>query len=125
MNKTNSFDKETFSNILNEIYNRYSNQRNFAKKANFNRTYISKYINKQLEVPPSAVLLRNLANASKGITTYQELMQVCGYLENDEIIVTNTRNKLEKILDLANGLNIQETNYLIKQLNEAKIKIEK
>lgn len=125
MNKTNSFDKETFSNILNEIYNRYSNQRNFAKKANFNRTYISKYINKQLEVPPSAVLLRNLANASKGITTYQELMQVCGYLENDEIIVTNTRNKLEKILGLANGLNIQETNYLIKQLNEAKIKIEK
>ena len=66
-----------------------------------------------------------LESVIKEITTYQELMQVCGYLENDEIIVTNTRNKLEKILGLANGLNIQETNYLIKQLNEAKIKIEK
>lgn len=37
----------------------------------------------------------------------------------------NAENRLEQILVLANGLNIQEANYLIKQLNKAKIKIEK
>lgn len=36
-----------------------------------------------------------------------------------------TKNSLEQILDLANGLTIQEANYLIKQLNKSKIQIEK
>lgn len=31
---------------------------------------------------------------------------------------------MQRILELANGLTIQETNYLIKKLNKAKIKIE-
>ena len=125
MNTVNNFDKKTFSNILNEIYNQYSNQRNFAKKANINRTYISRYINQRLEVPPSATILRRLANDSKGLTTYQELMQICGYLEENETIITNTKNKLEQILELANGLAIQEVTYLIKQLNKSKIQIAK
>ena len=36
-----------------------------------------------------------------------------------------TKTKVEQILELADGLNIQEANYLIKQLNKAVIKIEK
>lgn len=123
MNTVNNFDKETFSNILSEIYKKYSNQRSFAKKANINRTYISKYINQKLEVPPSAKILRRLANASKGLATYQELMQICGYLEKNEKITTDNKNKLDQILDLANGLTIQEANYLIKQLNKSEIKL--
>ena len=110
---------------MSKIYNEYSNQRSFAKKANINRTYISKYINQKLEVPPSVKILRKLAIASKGITTYQELMRICGYLEKNETITVNSKNKLEQILDLANGLTIQEANYLIKRLNKSKIQIEK
>lgn len=37
----------------------------------------------------------------------------------------NSKTKVEQILELADGLNIQEANYLIKQLNKAVIKIEK
>lgn len=125
MNTVNNFDKKTFSNVLSEIYNQYSNQRSFAKKANINRTYISRYINQRLEMPPSATILRRLANASKGLTTYQELMQICGYLEENETIVNKRKGRLEQILELANGLTIQEANYLIKQLNKSKIQIEK
>lgn len=124
MNEIYLFDKETFSTILTEIYNKYPNQISFAKEANINRTYISKYINKKISVPPSAKILRRLSNVSKGITTYQELMRICGYLDNNEIIITN-KGRLERILELANGLSIQETNYLIKQLNIAKIQIMK
>ena len=47
-------------------------------------------------------------------------------LNNNEMIIDNRdKSNLEQILVLANGLNIQEANYLIKQLNKAKIKIEK
>lgn len=37
----------------------------------------------------------------------------------------NPKTKVEQILELADGLNIQEANYLIKKLNKAVIKIEK
>lgn len=123
MEDLTKFNKELFSMVLTEIYNKYPNQRSFAKRANINRTYISKYINKKIYVPPSAKILRRLAKASKGTTTYQELMQICGYLEDNEIIMTN-KDRMQQILELASGLTIQEANYLIKQLNKAKIKIE-
>lgn len=90
-----NFNKERFSSVLSEIYNQYHNQTKFAKKANIDRTYISKYINQKLEVPPSAPILRRLANASKGIITYQELMQMCGYLDENEIIKSNSRVNIE------------------------------
>lgn len=57
----------------------------------------------KLDNPPTPKILKKLANASKGLTTYQKLMQICGYLEDNETIVTNfrtskwtdyTRNKL-------------------------------
>lgn len=125
MNELENFDKEKFSNVLSQIYNKYSNQREFSKKANINRTYISKYINKKIQVPPSAKILRRVAKASKGIITYQDLMYICGYLNNNEtIIIHKNKSKLEQILELANGLSLQETNYLIKKLNTAKIRIE-
>ncbi len=122
MEDLTKFNKEFFSMILTEIYSKYPNQRSFAKMANINRTYISKYINKKICVPPSAKILRRLAKASKGITTYQELMQICGYLEHNGIIITN-KDRVQQILELTNGLTIQEINYLIEQLNKAKIKI--
>lgn len=122
----NIFDKQAFSDILSKIYNQYFNQRDFAKKANVNRTYISKYINKKLDVPPSAKILRRLANASKGLTTYENLMKICGYLEeNEKIIVSKNQSVLEQILELSSDLTIQEANYLIKQFNNAKIRLVK
>lgn len=67
---------------------------------------------------PNNDLLVKISNFFNVSTDY--LLEV-----NLNSIVKNNQNKLEQILQLANGLTIQETNYLIKQLNNAKIQIEK
>lgn len=77
------FNKEKFSNILNRINSTYNTMTDFAKKASFDRTYISKYINMKLDNPPTPKILQKLADASNGITSYTELMLICDYLHDD------------------------------------------
>lgn len=73
------FNDKEFSNILAQINNLYENMTEFAKSANFDRSYISKYIHLKLPNPPSPKILERIANASKGVTNYEELMRICGY----------------------------------------------
>lgn len=73
------FDKKVFSEILIKIYKTYNNQRDFANAAEVNRAYLSQYMNEKLENPPTPKILQKIANASNNITTYEELMQICGY----------------------------------------------
>lgn len=73
------FDKNKFANILNEIVSHYQSISEFANVSTNGRSYISKYINKKITAPPSPKVLQKIANASKGLTTYNELMQICGY----------------------------------------------
>lgn len=75
------FDQNKFANILKKINDNYSTMTDFGKNASFDRTYISKYINKKLKNPPTPKILEKIAKASKGITTYSELMDICGYLD--------------------------------------------
>ena len=70
------FDKETFSNVLKKINSTYSTMTEFAQKADFDRTYISKYINMKLDNPPSPKILEKIANASNNITSYVDLIKV-------------------------------------------------
>lgn len=127
MNKIDNFDKKIFSNILQKIYKQYSNQREFAKITNVNRTYISKYINEKLEAPPSPKILKRLAKVSKGLSTYQELMKICGYLNDDKMIITMKSNKreskLKQIINFIDGLTIDEFNSLKEEIKNAKAKI--
>ena len=76
------FDKEKFSSILIEINKNYNNMSEFAKVANFDRTYISKYIHKKLDNPPTPKILMGIANASKGQYNYYTLMEICGYIKD-------------------------------------------
>lgn len=73
------FNKEKFSIILNSIYKTFDNQRSFADATGVNRGYLSQYINKKLDNPPTPKILEKIANASKGLATYDELMLICGY----------------------------------------------
>ena len=73
------FDKESFSKILINIYKSYNNQREFAEATGVNRAYLSQYMNMKLDNPPTPKILMGIANASKNLTTYAELMQTCGY----------------------------------------------
>lgn len=86
------FDKNKFAQILKNITETYDSQRDFSKKSGINRTYLSQYMNMKLDDPPKPKTLERLANASNGITNYNELMEICGYIEDNNPI--NIRNSL-------------------------------
>ena len=102
------FNQDKFSKILNKINSTYSTMTDFGNKASFDRTYISKYINKKLENPPTPKILEKIAIASNGITTYEELMQICGYSEKTiESIVYNIYKQLKELsLKIITKLNL-------------------
>ena len=77
------FNKNKFALILKNINDTYNSQREFSKKSDINRTYLSQYMNMKLDDPPKPKTLKKLAENSNGIVTYNELMQVCGYINND------------------------------------------
>ena len=74
------FNKKELSKILKTIYKKYSNQREFADAMEVSRSYLSRAINEKLDNPPTPKILRKIAKVSNGITTYEELMNICGYL---------------------------------------------
>lgn len=77
------FDKNKFALILKNINDNYDSQRDFSRKSEINRTYLSQYMNMKLEEPPKPKILKKLAESSKGVTTYNELMHICGYVNNN------------------------------------------
>lgn len=84
------FYKEKFANILLQIKEKYTNQEEFAKYSGVGRTSISQYMNCKIDKPPKPKILEKIANSSKGITNYNELMEICGYI--DENVFTNNSN---------------------------------
>ena len=75
------FKKVDFANILKKINSLYENQTQFANASGVNRTYLSQYMNLKLDTPPSPKILKGIANASKGLTTYDDLMKICDYID--------------------------------------------
>ena len=109
------FDKETFSEVLTKIYKTYNNQRDFADATGVNRAYLSQYMNKKLDNPPTPKILEKIANNSNGITTYTELMHICGYLTQE--LKNNLVNELTALELNKNELDTAITafieNYII------------
>lgn len=106
------FDKNAFANILKNINDTYPNQRDLANQLKLlNRTYISKYINLKLDNPPRPEVLKELAENSRGITTYEELMVICGYIEEHnknflKSFYSNINSIKESLLASYEGLNL-------------------
>jgi len=98
------FEREKFANVLKKINETYENQTEFAKRSDVNRTYLSQYMNLKLSSPPSPKILEGIASASKGITTYDELMSICGYINK----VKNTLADTEYFAQIPLFFNLQE-----------------
>ena len=128
------FNKDKFSNILKTIVNNYDSITDFTNNAGVDRSYISKYINKRISSPPHPKILSRIAVASKGETTYEELMKICGYYEN-EVKRMNEEEQLKysgdpKYLELCypnkdKETKIQETNSQIQRLNNLRDDLQK
>lgn len=84
--------------ILDNILSRYETITELSKISGIDRGYLSRFINKKLPSPPSPKILKKLANASKGVTTYEELMQLCGYI-NIETTFAKVKNSLSHVED--------------------------
>lgn len=90
------FDQQKFSEILNRIVKQYDSISDFAKISTLGRSYISKYINLKLDAPPSPKILEKIANHSKNVTNYYELMNICGYItDGGEVHVHQSLSKID------------------------------
>ena len=58
------FNIEKFSEVLQKISDSYHSISDFSETSEVNRTYLSKYINKKLNAPPSPKVLMNGYNFS-------------------------------------------------------------
>jgi len=122
------FRKKEFLEILNKINSTYPSMTEFSKKSNLDRTYISKYINNKLDNPPSPEILKKISEASNGITSYYELMEICGYIDLSSVFLLNngcetnlcllnkedlkdigfSKNDIEQLIYLSNNRNIKD-----------------
>lgn len=128
------FNKEEFSKILLRIQANYNNQEDFAKYSGIGRTSISQYINCKIEIPPKPHLLEKIAQASHGVTNYNELLWVCGYkqmIDEYSLLINGDLRYLDKLFEdreLENEVKIQELNKLkeglINYLNSCNSQIE-
>lgn len=76
------FDKKKFAIIIEKIKNEYDSQEKFSEASGINRTYLSQYMNMRIDEAPTPGTLYKLASASKGITTYDALLSICGYYDS-------------------------------------------
>lgn len=97
------FDQDKFSEIITKIKDYYGSISDFANAADVGRSYLSKYKNKRIPAPPTPKVLEKIAGASNGITNYDELMQICGYLNanmsSKDIMANNICKEYESKID--------------------------
>lgn len=79
----NGYNRKLFLRILDDIKLNCCSQNKMAEELGLSSSYITKIYTEKTN-PPAPDVLRKIAKASKEITTYKELMQVCGYLDGIE-----------------------------------------
>lgn len=97
------FNQEKFSEIIIKIKDYYGSISDFANAADIGRSYLSKYKNNRIPAPPTPKVLEKIAEASAGITNYDELMQICGYLSSNvsskDIMAQNICREYDEKID--------------------------
>lgn len=90
------FNREKFLYILNEIKSRYESQNKMAAAMGLSSAYFTKLFDKNTKKPPAPEYLKKISDNSKGITTYEELMKLCGYLNISDYSNTYIYESFEK-----------------------------
>lgn len=77
-----NYNKDKFLSILNKLKESFGSQNKMAEALGISSSYITKIYDENTKNPPAPEYLKKIADNSKGITTYEELMEVCGYLDS-------------------------------------------
>ncbi|MCX7903242.1 MAG: helix-turn-helix domain-containing protein [Caloramator sp.] len=77
------FDRDKFSYLLIKARGERNNAE-FSRESGVSRAYISGYINKNIDKPPTPEIIRRLAEAAYNDVTYEDLMEAAGYIEKSE-----------------------------------------
>lgn len=89
-----NFDKENFSKILIKIKDSYGSINQMAEKTGITSAYISKLIRLMYDNAPSPDILWKLSSNSNGIVTYFDLMEICGYIKEQDINIEVYSSKI-------------------------------
>lgn len=84
-----NFNKEEFAEILQIMSNSYGSINKMAKKTGVTASYISKLIRLKYNNPPSPEILQKLSDNSISLTSYDNLMCICGYSNNTKQNINN------------------------------------
>ena len=84
-----NFKKEEFAEILQIMSNSYGSINKMAKKTGVTASYISKLIRLKYSSPPSPEILQKLSDNSITLTSYDNLMYICGYSNETKTNVNN------------------------------------
>lgn len=116
------FNIEKFSVVLQKISDSYNSISEFAETSEVNRTYLSKYINKKLNTPPSPKVLMKIANNSNNIVTYEQLMEMCGYIAGEPLHDLSTITEAYQYENLLKKINLTQSEKDMLKTFEIKIK---
>lgn len=117
------YNQELLIAIIKKIQNGYS-LNELARLAKVDAGYLSRIINKRRTAPPSPKILEKIAKVSRGITSYEELMLICGYIKQPTSAVYDFSSDNDKLIidtlinyAILNNLspNSLETNNLISE----------
>jgi Helix-turn-helix. len=73
------FDKDKFSELLINARGDRNNKQ-YAEDSGVSRAYVSGYINKSIDNPPTPDVIKRLANSAQNKVTYEELMKAAGHI---------------------------------------------
>lgn len=106
------FNKNQFAKLINDIKQTYSSQEEFSKYSGIGRTYISQYMNCRIDTPPKPKILEKIANASKGITTYEDLMHICGYIDLIDSVFSTSVNQNNNNIPVVNKISYKNKSFV-------------
>ena len=122
-----NFQKEEFSKVLKSICDSYGSINKMANKSGITASYISKLIRLLYDSPPSPEILKKIADNSNYITSYDTLMNICGYLDNQKLDLNNSKMKNDYSLNFSytlynklNNTGQEKVNDYIKDLVNTK-----
>ena len=89
----------------------------FARLSGVDAGYLSRIINRKKENPPSPKILEKISKASHGITTYEELMEVCGYVNFVDSFFDDSVYQIDNKIPLIHNIKFKDNKLIVDNFN--------